>query len=139
MAEPLPDHQSVPQSAVSLLVVDDEPDMRILVRAFLERAGYRVVGEAANGPDALLEFRRLNPPPEPTVIILDNRMPTLTGLQVAEQVLAERPDQLIVLFTAYLDDDVRAAATRLGVAACLSKTRMEQLPEVVRELTSTAC
>ena len=55
------------------LAVDDEPDIRLLARALLEAAGYRVVGEAAGGVEARIEYHRLNPPPEETVIFFDNR------------------------------------------------------------------
>ena len=52
-------------------------------RAVLEPTDIEVAGEAADGPEALITLRALEPPPVPTVILLDNRMPGSTGLEVA--------------------------------------------------------
>jgi CheY-like chemotaxis protein len=121
-----------------MLIVDDELDMRMLVRIVIEMAnnGLSIVGEAADGAEALQVWRDLDGPPVPDVIILDNRMPELSGLEVAEEILEERPGQLIVLYSAFLDDTVRARAAELGIARCVSKNELEQLPHVVRALTS---
>jgi YesN/AraC family two-component response regulator len=73
----------------TILIVDDELDIRKLIRVVIEvaNAGFTVVGEAVDGPDALRVWHDLNGPPVPDVIILDNRMPQLTGLEVARQIL----------------------------------------------------
>jgi YesN/AraC family two-component response regulator len=122
----------------TMLIVDDEMDMRMLVRVVIEIAndGLSIVGEAADGAEALRVWRDLDGPPEPDVVILDNRMPELTGLEVAEQILAERPAQLIVLYSAFLDEEVREAAARIGIARCVSKEDLDRLPAVIRELTA---
>ena len=76
----------------TVLVADDEPDMRELARVFLEMDGFEVVGEAVDGAQALARFVELDPPPVPSVVLLDNRMPVLTGLEAAEQILSTHPD-----------------------------------------------
>jgi CheY-like chemotaxis protein len=124
--------------APSVLVVDDEPDMRMLARVFLQRGGFNVVDEAADGPQALERFQSLNPPPIPSVVLLDNRMPGLTGLEVAEQMLAQHPSQVIVLFSAHLDGVVEEEARAIGIAACVSKTDASRLPEIIRTLLQQA-
>jgi CheY-like chemotaxis protein len=122
----------------TMLIVDDELDMRMLIRIVIEMAnhGLSIVGEAADGEEAIQVWRDLDGPPVPDVVILDNRMPRLTGLEVAEQILQERPDQLIVLYSSFLDDAVRARAAANGITRCVSKQELEQLPSLVRELTS---
>ena len=124
------------QSAVrpSVFVVDDEPEMRMLARVFLERGGFNVVTEAEDGPQALERFMDLNPPPIPSVVLLDNRMPGLTGLEVAERMLSQQPDQVIVLFSAHLDTAVKVKAREIGIAACVSKMEASRLPEIIRTL-----
>lgn len=122
--------------SVTALIVDDDQDMRLLVRAFLERAGMDVVDEAVDGPEALELVERLDPPPIPTVIVLDNLMPTLTGLEVAEAVLARSPGQRIVLFTAHLSPEIEREAAAVGITACLAKTEIRRLADVIAELTS---
>lgn len=122
----------------TMLIVDDELDMRMLVRLVIEMAnnGLSIVGEAADGAEALRVWRDLDAP-QPDVVILDNRMPELSGLEVARRILAERPGQLILLYSAFLDDDVRARAAEIGVARCVSKQELDHLPTLIRELVST--
>jgi CheY-like chemotaxis protein len=97
-------------SAITVLVADDEPDLRLLVRAVVEGAGYEVVEEAIDGDEALAAVTKLDPRPIPTVMVLDNLMPGLSGLEVAERVLKGRPDQRIILFSAFLDAGIRKRA-----------------------------
>ena len=122
----------------TMLIVDDELDMRMLVRLVIEMAnnGLTIVGEAADGTEALQIWRDLDGPPVPDVVILDNRMPELSGLDVAAQILEERPSQLIMLYSAFLDDTVRARAEEIGITACVSKHELEQLPAIIRDLTA---
>jgi two-component system chemotaxis response regulator CheY len=111
------------------LIVDDEDDMRFLIRAIIEAAnqGLAVAGEAGNGEEAIERWRECRP----EIIVLDQRMPGMTGLEVAEQILSEHPSQPIILFSAYLDDSMRAAAEQLGVKACLAKSDYAQLPSIL--------
>jgi CheY-like chemotaxis protein len=122
----------------TMLIVDDELDMRMLVRLVIEMAnnGLTIVGEAADGAEALRVWRDLDGPPVPDVVILDNRMPQLSGLEVAREILEERPSQLILLYSAFLDDTVRARAAEIGVTRCVSKDELDRLPSLIRELTT---
>ena len=72
------------------------------------------------------------------MVLLDNRMPGLTGLEVAEQMLRHNPDQVIVLFSAHLDGTVEEEAKALGVAACVSKMDAPRLPEILRRFLPAA-
>jgi two-component system, chemotaxis family, chemotaxis protein CheY len=119
------------KTAPSVLVVDDEPDMRLLARFILEKGGFKVAEEAGDGPQALERYGELNPPPVPAVVLLDNRMPGLTGLEVAERMLSVNPSQIIILFSAHLDRMVEERARAAGVAACVSKTHATKLPEII--------
>lgn len=118
---------------MSILVADDEPDIRKLIRMLLSADGLEVV-EAADGHEALEAFRTLQSSGEPAVVILDNRMPRMTGLQAAAQMLREAPAQRVILLTAFLDDDVVAEATRLGISRAVSKRETITLPKLVRAL-----
>jgi CheY-like chemotaxis protein len=112
-----------------VLVVDDESDMRLLVEAVIERAneGLTVVGLAATGAEAIARWREISP----DVILLDQQMPDMTGLEVAAQILLEQPDQRIILFSAFLDAEIRAKALQLGILACLPKTELSRIPEAL--------
>jgi DNA-binding NarL/FixJ family response regulator len=111
------------------LIVDDDEDMRFLLRAVIERAneGLEVAAEAGGALEALEQWRAVRP----DVIVLDHRMPGTTGLQVAAEILAETPEQSIILFSAYLDDDLVARASALGIRACISKDRNDDIPEAL--------
>ena len=118
------------EATVRVMIADDDFDMRLLVRATLggdDRLD--VVAEAEDGTGALEQFRASNP----DVCILDYRMPGLSGLEAATQILAEAPDTKILLFSAYLTPEVTNAAARLGVG-CLRKDLFMDLPDTVVEL-----
>ena len=112
-----------------MLVADDEEDMRVLVRSVIARAnhGLLIEAEAENGIDAVEQWRQTRP----DVVLLDQRMPGLTGLEAAEQILEEHPTQTIVLFSAFLNDVIRSAAEAIGIKACISKENVFSLPETL--------
>jgi len=111
------------------LIVDDEEDIRMLVRAVIRRAneGLSVVGEAATGEEAV-EFCRSAPP---DVVLLDYRLPGINGLETAQRILADQPGQSIILFSAFLDPDTVRRATEVGVRACLDKGDVTKIPEAL--------
>jgi len=116
---------------IRVLIVDDEDDMRALLRNAIELAneGLVIAGEAADGAEALERYRE----EQPEIVLLDHRMPGLSGLATAERILAETPTQTIVLFTAYMDDAIKRAAERMGVRACVSKSDYRWLITKLRE------
>jgi CheY-like chemotaxis protein len=109
----------------SLLVVDNEPDIRFLIRQMAEATGgaLSVVGEASSGDEAIARWRELRP----DAIVLDQRMPGASGLEVAAHILAEDPRQVIVLFTAFRDEAIQQGAAELGVRACVAKADLARL------------
>ena len=112
-----------------VLIVDDEEDMRALLRSTIEIAneGLRVAGEAIDGEDAVVQWRETRP----QIVVLDQRMPGATGLEVAQRILAEHPEQTIILFSAYLDQEILDAAAELGIKACMSKREISRVPEAL--------
>jgi YesN/AraC family two-component response regulator len=121
----------------TVLIVDDEVDIRLLVRAILESSdlGVEVVGEAVDGNDAMAVFGTLDPPDIPDVVILDNRMPGKDGLDVAAEMLAQEPRQHIVLFSAFVTPEIEERANALGVRACVGKSDFALLPQLVVQLS----
>ena len=117
------------RASTRVLIVDDEEDMRALLRSTIEIAneGLAVAGEAVDGEDAVVQWREHRP----EIIVLDQRMPGATGLEVAERILAEHPEQTIILFSAYLDQEILDAAAGLGIKACMSKREISRVPEAL--------
>jgi DNA-binding NarL/FixJ family response regulator len=121
-------------SGVGVLIVDDEPDIRLLLRLTIERAdvGLYVAGEAGSGEDALAMCATVRP----GIVLLDQMMPGMTGLDVAERILTEWPDQKIVMCSAYLDERIEIAAERLGVRACTSKESLRAIPGLLAQVAA---
>ena len=118
-------------SDVGVLVVDDEEDIRVLLRLAVKVAneGLTVVGEASDGEGALALYDKTRP----RVVVLDHQMPGPTGLETAERILARNPEQTIVLFSSYLDEALIEAADRLGVRT-FAKGDIQVMLEALRTL-----
>jgi two-component system, chemotaxis family, chemotaxis protein CheY len=110
------------------LIVDDLPDMRFLMRATLWTEDDQDITDEAESGEHALELWRDS---KPDVVVLDMLMPGLSGLDVAREMLAENPQQRVVMCSAYMDQDDVAEATRIGVAACVDKYAITTLSEVV--------
>jgi CheY-like chemotaxis protein len=110
-----------------VIIADDSDDMRALVRLVLLTASYTVVCEAPDGDTAVRCWEH-HRSPDLFAVVLDQRMPGLTGLEVAERILRDDPNQRVILFSAGLTDEIRGQATAIGVTACLTKDEVMQLP-----------
>lgn len=103
----------------SLLLVDDEPGLRRLVRLLVERDGrLQVIGEAADGREAVDRIGEL----DPDVVLLDLGLPVLDGLEVLDE-LQGRDRPRVVVLTGFDDDATHERARELGAVACLVKGR----------------
>jgi CheY-like chemotaxis protein len=98
----------------SILVVDDDLGIRSALAAFLEDVGY-LVGEAANGQEALAWLERQRP----TLVLLDMRMPVMDGWELAQALRARQIEVPLVVMTAARD--ARAWAEEIAAAAYVSK------------------
>jgi PAS domain S-box-containing protein len=96
------DHPAVEskQQSASVLVIDDDPDVRGFIVAALEEQGYRV-RDAADGGEGLAEIER----ERPDLVIVDFIMPGLSGADVAKKIRAKRPDQPILFVSGYSETD----------------------------------
>jgi len=119
------------------LIVDDDEDMRVLLRSTIDEAnrGLRVVGEASSGEEALT----IRPKLDVDAIVLDHRMPGLSGIETAKALLSKEPGLPIVLYTAFIDEDVAEEAQRLGIRRCVIKGDMRGLIRALRDLCDREC
>lgn len=89
-----------------ILLVDDEPDILLLLQAMLTAPAWEIVGKAAGGEDALRVATHLNP----DVAVVDYMMPGMHGMEVAERLKGANPDCTVVLFSAYdVQDDAEVS------------------------------
>jgi DNA-binding NarL/FixJ family response regulator len=116
---------------VKVLIVDDTEHVRKMLVDMLELDGFDVVGEASSGHDAVIAA----PSAEPDVIVMDYRMPGMDGVTTAKAIRVQRPTQPIILYTAYLDEQLEAAAKEAGIAICIGKVEgLNQLERYITEL-----
>ena len=99
-----------------VLLVDDEVLIRMGMRVMLQDHGYRVVGEAADGQEAIEKVAAL----DPDVVIMDIKMPGMDGLEATRRIMATHPVPIIVL-TAYNQRSLVEEAADAGVLAYLMK------------------
>lgn len=95
--------RSMPGGRETVLLVEDEPMVRQVVRTVLEACGYTVLG-AANGREALQQCARLEGPIH--LLVTDIRMPQMSGRDLAERVLAGSPGTRVLFMSGYTDDEV---------------------------------
>lgn len=125
---------SVSDRRARAILVDDNDDMRFLVRMILEREpGIDVVAEVADGVAALEAWRA----GKGDVIVTDQKMPGMTGVEIAEVVLAQEPHTPVILYSAYLDELVIAAAERAGVCKVIEKDHYKEIPSAIWECIDT--
>lgn len=119
-------------SAIRLLIVDDHPLLREGVSAVARaQPDIEVVGEAANGAEAIACFRALMP----DITLVDLRMPDMSGVDVITAVRAEFPKAKLIVLTTYSGDVQALQAMKAGASGYLLKNSMRlELIEVIRKV-----
>jgi DNA-binding NarL/FixJ family response regulator len=102
-----------------ILLVDDNPSIRHLLRVYIEtQTSFKVCGEAGHGVQAIENAKDL----QPDLILLDLAMPVLGGAEAASVLKAMLPSTKIILFSMHMDTVPRSLARTIGVDLTLSKT-----------------
>jgi len=103
---------------IKVLITDDHPVVREGLRAILtSQADMHVVGEAANGLEAISKAREL----KPDIILMDLRMPVLDGIAAMHDIRAKNPDIKFVVLTTYDDDEYVFGSIEAGACAYIFK------------------
>lgn len=114
---------------IRILIADDEPDVRLLLRLQLQGVpGIDVVGEAGDGMEAIERCRELGP----DAVVMDLLMPKMMGIQAIEALRQELPGVGVVAYTATAGDFVRNEMERLDVALLLKSGNVQQLVAALR-------
>jgi len=116
----------------SVLIADGDPLLQDLLSLMVEQdAELEVVGKARDGRAAIQLVARL----APELVLLDERLPPLDGLQVLERILAERPDTRVLVMTGAESDEAALRAFRLGAKGYIPKQGgLAVLPRAIRSI-----
>jgi DNA-binding NarL/FixJ family response regulator len=106
------------QPRLSILIVDDMPQVRRDLTLLLKLTGeFEMVGEAANGREAVEKTGQLNP----DVILMDLEMPIMNGYQASNKIRTRWPDCIVIALSVHSGTQERQRARRCGVNAFIEK------------------
>jgi DNA-binding NarL/FixJ family response regulator len=102
----------------SLLIADDQALVRVGLRKILEtEPGLVVAGEAADGEDAIIQARAL----QPDLVLMDIRMPVLDGIEATRRIVRDRPSTRVLILTTFGLDQYVYDALRAGASGFMLK------------------
>jgi len=109
--------------SIRILIADDHGVMRAGLRAMLEgETDLQVVGEAANGEEALLLSNKLLP----DILLLDIGMPGIDGIEVTRRLRMVSPKTQVLILTAYEDESLLREAINAGASGYITKRAVEE-------------
>lgn len=105
------------KSLISVLVVDDHPVVRTGISAILTENNILVVGQASSGEEAVRMAKDTNP----NVILMDIRMPGITGIEATKKILKNKPHIKVIALTVCKDEPYPSRLLQAGVVGYLTK------------------
>lgn len=93
-----------------VLVVDDAAFMRLMLKDILQKGGYEIVGEAANGLEAIEQYNKLLP----DLVTMDITMPVMEGIDAVKQIKQDHPEARIVMCSAMGQQQMVLMAIQAG-------------------------
>ena len=122
------------EPALRILIADDHEVVRIGLAALLDRqSGFRVVGEAGSGDEAVRLARALRP----DVVVMDIRMPGGSGTDACRTITAEMPGTPVVMLTSYAEEEALFEAISAGASGyVLKRIGSDELVNAVRTVAA---
>lgn len=115
--------------SLRVVIADDEPDLRLLLRMQLDRhQDFEVVGEAADGSQAVEQVKNT----DAEVVVMDLLMPGTSGFEAIAMLAEQAPTVGIVAYTAVAGDFVRTEMKRIGVELVLKSGDIGPLADALR-------
>ena len=107
-------------SRPSVLLVDDHAAFRAIARTVLARSGFDVIGEAADGEDALVAAASMHP----QIVVLDVRLPGIDGFEVSRRLLAGARPPVVVLVSTTEASDYGRRIGESGAVGFITKSKL---------------
>lgn len=116
-----------------VMIVDDSKTSRRVLRTILESYEYEVVGEAANGKEAVELYREV----KPEVVTMDVTMPEMDGLEALELIMKEDAGAKVIMVTAAAQKNKMLDAIKLGAVDFIQKPfEAEQIVSIINKVCS---
>ncbi len=123
------EEMAVARAMVDVLIVDDQSLFRSVARTVVRLVGgWRVVGEADSGEDAVATAAAVRP----GVVLMDINLPGISGIEATRKILDRAPDTTVILLSTYAADDLPADAASCGAAGYIRKDDLT--PATLRDL-----
>ena len=105
------------EKEVTVLIADDDKNIRIYLSNVLSENGYRVICEATNGAEALSQCRKFRP----NLAVIDIKMPIMSGIEAAKNIVSEKLCPCVVILTAFNDHESITKSSEVGVFGYITK------------------
>ncbi|MFX1238522.1 MAG: response regulator [Promethearchaeota archaeon] len=118
---------------ISIFIVEDDKSIQMLYQKILNLVGFRVLGVANNGAEAVTMFEKMSEKPD--IILMDHRMPVKNGLEAMKEILTMHSVQKIIFASA--DKTVREEALAIGSVGFIDKPfSFDRLVQKIKEVIS---
>ncbi len=123
-----------PDKGCELMIVDDSPFMRIVLRTILELIGYKVIDEAQNGYEAVEKYNKL----KPDVTIMDVAMPKKNGVEATAEILTIDEKAKVVMCSSMVEEALVDTALNIGAKGVIYKPyKTDQIKDVIDKVMQT--
>jgi two-component system chemotaxis response regulator CheB len=116
--------------SIKVLLVDDTDHVREMLSQMLRLDGFDIAGMAASGAEAI----ELAAATAPDIVIMDYKMPEMDGITATRAIREKSPSVPVILYTAYVDEEVERRAREAGVSMCIGK--VEGLASLERQISA---
>ena len=121
------------QEAKSVLIVDDIAYVRKTMKQILSSNGYRVVGEAVNGEEAVRIYSEV----KPDFVTMDLVMPVMNGVEATKQIVKSDPQAVILILSSMMQENLVTEAILAGAKDYIVKPfQTEEVLKVIRDATT---
>jgi two-component system chemotaxis response regulator CheY len=112
------------------VIADDERHIRMLLKTVLTKMNCEIIGEAANGQEAIDLFKN----EKPDLMLLDINMPVKTGTEALQEIVADTPDAFVIILSSVADLESVKHSLELGAATYILKdTPLQEIKRIIKE------